>query len=143
MNEQLLFWFVVGCCYLNFKMLANSLVQGYGRHRYKSFKYREDAPFFRAELPVGSEQPELLTRADACWRNDLENIPGFIVAALCGLFCDVPLEVYRTLIVLFCAGRTVQTVCLLLALQPWRFLGFLLGQVCTAAMFVWSLRSFL
>jgi uncharacterized MAPEG superfamily protein len=142
MNEQLLFWFVVGSCYLAHKMLANSFVQAYGRFRYKSFKYREDKPFFGAELPTG-EQPELLTRADACWRNDLENIPTFIVAALCGLFCEVPLEVYRALVLLFCAGRTLQTVSLLLAVQPWRFIGFFIGQICTAAMFIWSLRTFL
>ncbi|MFA7481517.1 MAG: MAPEG family protein [Vulcanimicrobiota bacterium] len=143
MNQQLLFWFVLGACYLNLKMLANSFVQGYGRFRYKSFKYKEDQPFFRAEAPSGGEQPEILTRADACWRNDLENIPGFLVAALCGLFCEVPLEVYRALMIIFCAGRTLQTVSLLLAKQPWRFIGFLAGQVATIAMFAWSIRAIL
>ena len=142
MNQQLIFWFVVGACYLNFKMLANSFVQGYGRFKYKSFKYREDEMFFRTDLPEGGSQPELLTRADACWRNDLENIPGFLVAALCGLFCGIPVEVYRALIILFCAGRTVQTVSLILALQPWRFIGFLAGQICTMAMFAWSMKEF-
>jgi uncharacterized MAPEG superfamily protein len=143
MNQQLIFWFVVGACYLNFKMLANSLVQGYGRFKYKSFKYREDEMFFRTEMRRDEPQPELLTRADACWRNDLENIPVFLFAALGGLVCGIPLEVYRALIVLFCAGRTLQTVSLLLSLQPWRFIGYLAGQTCTVAMFAWSLKELL
>lgn len=139
MEQQTLAVFVGGCAYLYLKMLTNSFVQAYCRFRYKSFKYKEDEVFFQTKLP-DAPQPELLTRADAAWRNDLENIPIFLIAALCGLLTGVPAKVYTCLVVAFCLGRTVQSFSLLRGLQPWRFLGYITGQVCTSALFLWSLR---
>lgn len=132
--------FVGACAFLYLKMLANSMVQAYCRFRYKSFKYREDEPFFRCKFEDQEPQPELLTRADAAWRNDHENIPIFLAAALCGLLTGVPLPVYTGLVVAFCVGRSTQTLCLLKGIQPWRFIGFVTGQICTSALFIWSLR---
>lgn len=140
-DQQTLAAFVATCAYLFLKMFANSGVQAYGRARYKSHKYPEDQRFFGAP-PNRQTQPELLTRADAAWRNDLENIPIFIVAALCGLLSGVSYALYLPLVIVFCAGRTVQSVSLLLRLQPWRFLGYLSGVVATGTMFVLSLRQF-
>lgn len=141
MDHQSLCTFVATSAYLYLKMMGNSGVQAYTKFRYKSHKYDEDHIFFRA--PANREsQPELLTRADACWRNDLENIPIFLIAALCGLLAGVPHHLYTWIAVAFCAGRTVQTVSLLLGLQPWRFLGYITGVICTGAMFVLSLRQF-
>lgn len=142
MDQQSLCTFVATSAYLFLKMFANSGVQGYARFRYKSHKYNEDQVFFGAPADREKPQPEILTRADACWRNDLENIPMFIVAALCGLMAGVPQHLYLPLMVAFCIGRTVQSVSLLLALQPWRFLGYAAGVVSTGAMFVLSLRQF-
>jgi uncharacterized MAPEG superfamily protein len=142
MDSQSLCTFVATNAYLFMKMFANSGVQGYARFRYKSHKYREDEVYFRAPADRQSPQPELLTRADACWRNDLENIPIFIVAALCGLLAGVPQSLYLPLMIAFCVGRTVQSLSLLLALQPWRFLGYVTGLISTGTMFVLALRQF-
>jgi uncharacterized MAPEG superfamily protein len=141
MDSQSLCTFVATSAYLFLKMFANSGVQGYARMRGKTPKYREDKMFFGTEHDSAAETPELLQRADACWRNDLENIPVFLVAALCGLLTGVPHSLYLPLMLLFCVGRTLQTVSLLLALQPWRFFGYVAGVVSTGAMFVLALRQ--
>jgi uncharacterized MAPEG superfamily protein len=141
MDQNTLSYFVSGSAYLFLKMFGNTAVQGYARFRYKSHKYQEDSRLFRAPADRETPQPEILTRADAAWRNDLENIPIFIVAALCGLMTGLPAPLYGALVFAFCAGRTVQTVALLAALQPWRFLGYATGVVTTGLMFALSLRQ--
>jgi glutathione S-transferase len=133
--------FVASSAYLFLKMFANSGVQGYARFRWKSFKYREDQGFFGAPFDENRPQPELLMRADAAWRNDLENIPMFVVAALCGALSGVPLPLYRVLVLAFCAARTLHTPCLLFGWQPWRFLSFALGIASTLLLYGVSLRQ--
>lgn len=140
--QQNLIYFVAGCAYLYLKMMANTGVQGYARFRYKSHKYNEDTKFFGTKPDREAPQPEILTRADAAWRNDLENIPLFIAAALCGYLSGVSTALYGPLVIAFCAARSVHTLSLLVGLQPWRFLGYLVGVVSTGTMFVLSLRQF-
>lgn len=142
MDQQSLCTFVATSAYLFLKMFANSGVQGYARLRSKTPKYREDKMFFGTEHDPARPPSDLLQRADACWRNDLENIPIFIVAALCGLMAGVPQNLYLPLMLIFCVGRTLHSVSMLLALQPWRFLGYVAGVVSTGALFVLSLRQF-
>jgi glutathione S-transferase len=142
MNQELLMYYVVACFFLSVKMSINSIVQGYGRFRYKSFNYPEDQPYFRTDCSRDEPMPEILYRAQAAWRNDLENIPIFFVAALCGLLAGVPLETYRALLLMFCLARALHSVSFYLALQPWRFIGYLAGQVSTIAMFCYSLVRF-
>lgn len=141
MDQQPLCTFVATSAYLFLKMFANSGVQGFARLRARAPKYREDQKFFGAQPDPQAPPSDLLQRADACWRNDLENIPIFLVAALSGLLTGVPQTLYLPLMLLFCLGRTVQTVSLLLALQPWRFFGYAAGVISTGAMFVLSLRQ--
>jgi uncharacterized MAPEG superfamily protein len=133
--------FVAGSAFLFLKMFANTGVQGYCRFRYKSFKYREDEPFFGVALESARPQPELLTRADACWRNDLENIPAFWVASLCGMLVPIDLGTYTGLVVTYCAARFLHTVFLLWGRQPWRFLAYAVALFCCGLMFVSSLRG--
>lgn len=141
MDQQSLTYFVAGSAYLYLKMLGNSGVQGFARFRHKNPKYKEDAPFFGGTSGMDQPQPELLVRADACWRNDLENVPIFIVAALAGLLAGVPSGLYGILVFAFCAGRTLHTVTMLIGKQPWRFLGYLTGVISTGVMFTLSLRQ--
>lgn len=142
MDQQSLCAFVATSAYLFVKMFANSAVQGFTRMRMKAPKFAEDGKFFGGNTDPEGPLGELLARADGCWRNDLENIPIFLVAALCGLMAGVPYGLYLPLLLAFCLARTLQTVSLLLALQPWRAIGYGAGLVCTGAMFVLSLRQF-
>lgn len=140
MEPQAVSVFVATSAFLFLKMLGNTMVQGYCRFRYKSFKYREDEPFFRARLDPDRPQPELLNRADAAWRNDLENIPMFVIAALCALLSGLPTAAYTILCATYCGARTLHTLTLLAALQPWRFIFFVVGMSCTCSLFIWSLH---
>ena len=133
--------FVASSAYLFLKMFANSGVQGYARFRWKSFRYQEDQGFFGAPFDEHRPQPDLLMRADAAWRNDLENIPMFIVASLCALMTGVSLPLYKACVVSFCAARTLHTPCLLFRWQPWRFLAFASGVAATLVLYASSLRQ--
>ena len=133
--------FVATTAYLFLKMFANTGAQAAGRLRYKSYKYREDEPFFGTKFDEQPPQPEYLTRAEGAWRNDLENIPIFLFAALCGLLSGLPLGTYKALCIAFCAARTLHTVFLLSGLQPWRFICYFVGVVSTGAMFATSLHA--
>ena len=133
--------FVLASAYLFLKMNANSAVQGYARFRYNSFKFREDEVYFQVADRESRPTPQLMTRADACWRNDLENIPIFLVAALCGLMVKLDLQLYSALVVVFCAARSAHSFFLLWGKQPWRFLTYATAISCTGVMFVASLRN--
>ena len=65
---------------LFFKMFAISIVQGIGRVNAKQFVTAEDARFFAHAPPAPDEAP-IVKRAAMAWRNDLENIPIFLIVA--------------------------------------------------------------
>src|SRR5579871_107051 len=65
---------------LSLKMFAIGVVQGLARAGAKKFANPEDAKMFGAEL-VPQEVPTV-QRANNAWRNDLENIPIFLILAL-------------------------------------------------------------
>lgn len=133
--------FVATSAYLFLKMHFNSFFQGYARARGSGFKYPEDRLFDSSPKPEEQikKMEDLEWRATACWRNDLENIPLFFVAALCGLMSGIPLPAYKALLVAFCIARTLHSASLLFGRQPWRFIFFLVGMCITSTLFVWSL----
>lgn len=134
--------FVAASAFLFVKMLFNSFVQGYARFRATGFRYPEDT--FLDPKNVDESYKERLSRlehrATAAWRNDLENIPMFLVAAYCGLISHIPMESYQSLVLAFCLARAFHTVALLVGRQPWRFLFFLAGVSVTLTLFLWSLK---
>jgi len=107
-------------------MSANSVVQGIGRLRTKTFVTPEDAQFFAHSPPAPDEAP-IVKRAAMVWRNDLENIPLFLFLGL----------IYVTLgcwpggafiyFTIFVIARILHTVAYLNGLQPWRTIFFTLG----------------
>lgn len=133
--------FTATAAFLFLKMTANSFVQAYTRIRGVGFGYPEDVSTFKGRERV-QEHPlkDLHERAGAAWRNDCENLPIFLVAALCGAVAQVPLQAYTALLVAFCGLRLVHFVSLLKAAQPWRFLSFVAAQSIIGTLFVWSLR---
>src|SRR6266849_6744844 len=64
---------------LTFKMFAVSIVQGRGRIGSTIYTVPEDAKLFSGKLEA-QEAPSV-QRASNCWRNDLENIPIFLILA--------------------------------------------------------------
>ncbi len=142
MEQQALCVFVATSAYLYLKMTANSLVQGYCRFRGLGFSYPEDRSLLGGPEPQSNDPhplEDLHWRAGSAWRNDLENIPIFLVAALCGLLTGIPAEPYGWLLILFASARTLHTAFLLKSWQPTRFLAFATGQTVTGVLFLWSL----
>lgn len=86
MSEVTLKFWIVCTFILALKMWANSAVQAIARFKYKTFVNPEDAKFFGAmlktDMSVQSVEHPLVQRATLCWRNDLENIPLFMVLSL-------------------------------------------------------------
>ena len=127
MERQALFYWALTAVYLSLKMFGNSLVQAYWRSKSKSFSRPDDAQFFgRGSRP--KEEPAIVGRAQACWRNDLENIPMFLLLLLGFVLAGAPplqVAVYGGLFAFF---RTLHTLFYLNPRQPHRFLVFVCGS---------------
>jgi glutathione S-transferase len=117
------------------KMLVNSGVQGYHRIGKSAFAIPEDARFFGKKEPLAQDLPEV-QRASAVWRNDLENIPIFLflglVYVLVGGSPDAAPYYFGTFVV----ARYAHMLFYLNAMQPWRFLAFLVGQLAALGLAV-------
>ncbi|MCA9794507.1 MAG: MAPEG family protein [Candidatus Eremiobacteraeota bacterium] len=141
MNQDAVAVLAATATFLFLKMQTNSVLQGYARAKGVGFVYPEDQAFFGG--PKGQERShyeDLHFRATAAWRNDVENIPMFLMAAVCGLLAGVPLEAFRLLLIGYCVCRSLHTVFLVKSVQPWRFLLFATGNTITGVLFLWSLR---
>lgn len=124
------------------KMFANSGVQAYHRIGKRAFAIPEDARFFGGREPLAQELPEV-QRAAAVWRNDLENIPIFLFLGLVYVLVDAPASTAPLLFGTFVVARFAHMVFYLNALQPWRFLAFLVGQVASVCIAVRILQKVL
>ncbi len=115
------------------KMFFNSGVQAWVRVRHRAFVRPDDAAFFGAgATPLERELP-LVDRAQQCWRNDLENIPMFLLLSL-GLVLlggsSYWVAVYCSV---FVVGRVLHTAFYLSPRQPHRNIAFQLGVLATFA----------
>lgn len=117
---------------LTLKMAWISVVQGIGRTNSKVFTIPEDARMFGGQL-AAAEVPSV-DRAARAWRNDLENIPIFLILA--GIYVmaglpDGPFEVYCCV---FMAMRILHTYFYLKGIQPWRTVAFTIGAFAMFAL---------
>ncbi len=117
------------------KMLANSGVQGYHRIGKKAFAIPEDARFFGATAPLAQDLPEV-QRASAVWRNDLENIPIFLFLGLVYVLIGESHAAAPYYFGTFVVARYAHMIFYLNAMQPWRFLAFLVGQLAAVGLAV-------
>jgi glutathione S-transferase len=130
----LLKMYTITAIVLTFKMVAISLAQGRARVAAGIFVNAEDALTFS-----GKEAPEeapAVQRAARAWRNDLENIPIFLILALiyvsAGL-ADTPFIIYC---LVFMACRIGHTICYLNAIQPARTILFTVGALTMLALII-------
>ena len=120
---------------LTLKMAAISIVQGRAR-----VSARESLPTRKMPRTFGGQQASaeapMVERASRAWRNDLENIPIFLIhrldlrirGPLGGSICH--------LLPVFMAARIVHTICYLNAIQPFRTISFTAGAVTMLAMMI-------
>jgi uncharacterized MAPEG superfamily protein len=109
------------------KGLAASVYQARLRIKARAFASPEDARFMRSRK-INDETPQI-QRVAAVWRNDLENIPYFLVLALAYVLLDcwpAGAALYFGLFLLF---RFTHTAAYLLSLQPLRFISYSGGAV--------------
>lgn len=120
---------------LGFKMFVNSLAQGRGRFASSIFTNPEDAKLFGGKLET-HEAPSV-ERASSVWRNDLENIPFFlIVAGIYVMATGLSSEAFEIYCVVFVVSRILHTIFFLNAIQPWRTIAFTVGEGAMFAMMI-------
>lgn len=142
MNTAFTYWFIC-VAILWFKMFANSIVQGIYRIRNRSFTRPDDAAFFGKGVAVQSEELPIVQRASACWRNDLENIPMFLIIGLGFVVADGSATAALIYFGLFTLARIAHTIFYLRPTQPWRNIAYQLGTLTTVVMVVHTLMILL
>jgi len=119
---------------LAFKMSAISIVQGRARTQAKKFLNPEDARTLGGESVT--EEVEMVLRGGRAWRNDLENIPIFLILG----WIYVAAGLSTTLFIVYCAvfviARIFHTICYLNAVQPLRTISFVVGSLAMLALII-------
>jgi uncharacterized MAPEG superfamily protein len=119
---------------LALKMAAISVVQGRGRLSAGTFTNPEDARTFGAQQ-APSEAPAV-ERASKAWRNDLENIPIFLILAWIYVAAGLSAAAFVIYCIIFMAARIAHTICYLNAIQPARTIAFTAGAVTMLVMII-------
>jgi uncharacterized MAPEG superfamily protein len=122
--------YAVSTAVLFFKMQGIGFYQGFVRTKSKSFSNPEDAKAFKGELST-QEHPDV-ERANKAYRNDLENIPMFLLMSLGYIMLTCPEKAGVICIMLFTFARIMHTVTYLKGMQPWRTIAYAIGLFCSA-----------
>jgi glutathione S-transferase len=119
---------------LALKMASIAIVQGRARTGEGAFLNPEDAEMFGGQAVP--EEPEMVQRASRAWRNDLENIPIFLILA--GIYVSAGLSTTAFVIycVVFMAARIIHTFCYINSIQPLRTVSFTVGAAVMMAMMI-------
>jgi uncharacterized MAPEG superfamily protein len=119
---------------LELKMAAIALVQGRGRVTSGLFVLPEDAKLF-----AGTESPNeapIVDRASKAWRNDLENIPIFLILAGIYVMAGLSAKAFAFYCTVFVVMRIVHTYTFIKGIQPWRTVVFTIGVLAMFAMMI-------
>ncbi len=115
-------------------MYAIGIYTASTRARHKVALNPEDAARFGRQLST-SEHPEV-ERVQRAHRNDLENIPAFLLLGLIAVLAGVPQLGLHICLIAFTAARVGHSVAYLKAMQPWRSVSFGVGQLSTLGLMV-------
>jgi glutathione S-transferase len=119
---------------LAFKMAAISVVQGRARLTSKTFGNPEDAIAFGGK--TAPEEHPAVQRAAKAWRNDLENIPIFLILGWIYVAAGLSVAAFATYCAVFTLARIAHTVCYLNSIQPWRTHAYTIGAIATLALII-------
>lgn len=122
--------YAVSTAVLFFKMQGIGFYQGAVRSKNKVFSNPEDAKAFKGEV-LPQEHPDI-ERANRAYRNDLENIPMFLLMSLGYIMLTCPEKAGVICIMLFTFARIMHTVTYLKGMQPWRSISYGIGLLCSA-----------
>jgi len=131
---DLLRMYAITAIVLALKMFAIAIVQGRGRMNAGIFVNPEDAKTFHAkEAP---QEAPIVERAARAWRNDLENIPIFLILAWIYVSAGLSTAAFVVYCLVFMAARIAHTICYINAIQPARTIAFTIGAVATLALII-------
>lgn len=130
----LLKMYAITAIVLTLKMAAISLAQGRGRVSTSIFVNPEDAKFFHGQ-EADAETPAV-QRASRAWRNDLENIPIFLILGWIYVAAGLQIGAFVIYCLIFMLCRIVHTVCYLKSIQPMRTIAFTIGVLTMLAMMI-------
>lgn len=119
---------------LVFKMYAVGIYTASTRARLKMALNPEDAARFGAQLST-AEHPEV-ERVLRAHRNDLENIPPFLILGFIAVLVGAPVWGLRVAFIAFTAARVVHSLAYIKAMQPWRSMSFGIGTLSVLALSV-------
>ncbi len=109
------------------KLFGNSAIQGLVRLKHRQFVKPEDAKFYGRNAPPAAAEHILVERAAAVWRNDLENIPIFLILALGVVLAGDEGTWTAALCAAFVLGRLAHTAFFLFPRQPHRNIAYQVG----------------
>jgi uncharacterized MAPEG superfamily protein len=124
---MLLRMYAITAIVLALKMAAISIAQGRARLSAGVFTNPEDAKSFGAQL--ASAEAPAVDRASKAWRNDLENIPIFLIIAWIYVYAGLSASAFVIYCIVFMIARIAHTICYLNAIQPWRTVAFTVGAL--------------
>jgi glutathione S-transferase len=130
----LLKMYTITAIVLTVKMVAISLVQGRARVAAGIFINGEDAATFAGT--EASEEAPAVRRAARAWRNDLENIPIFLILAWIYVAAGLSVTAFVIYCLVFVACRILHTIFYLNAVQPLRTISFTVGAVTMLALMI-------
>ena len=130
----LLRMYAITAIVLALKMSAIAVVQGRSRTGAGAFINPEDATAFGGAAVA--QEPEMVLRAARAWRNDLENIPIFLILAWIYVAANLSGSAFVIYCLVFMVARIAHTFCYINSIQPWRTASFVLGAVATLALII-------
>jgi uncharacterized MAPEG superfamily protein len=130
----LLRMYTITAIVLALKMAAIGVVQGRVRTNAGVFVNPEDAKTFRAKQ--APEEAPAVQRAARAWRNDLENIPIFLILAWIFVAAGLSATAFAVYCVVFMVARIIHTICYLNSIQPWRTIAFTIGALTMLALII-------
>jgi uncharacterized MAPEG superfamily protein len=122
---------------LLFKSTLLSAIQVVSRARARTFLVAEDARLMRTT--VTDREAPFVVRCGNVWRNDLENIPFFLMAALTFALLGGAASAAAWWFGGFVAVRYLHTAIYLAGLQPARTIAYLTGLALTWGLVISSL----
>jgi uncharacterized MAPEG superfamily protein len=120
---------------LELKMVALAVVQGRGRMTSGLHTLPEDAKMFHGGAAATMEAP-VVDRASRAWRNDLENIPIFLILAGIYVMAGLSPNAFALYCLIFIVMRILHTYSYIKAIQPWRTIAYTIGAVAMFAMMI-------
>ena len=131
---MLLQMYAITAIVLALKMAGISVVQGRARMSAGVFTNPEDAKAFGGRQ--ASAEAPMVERASKAWRNDLENIPIFLIIAWIYVAAGLSAGAFVIYCIVFMAARVTHTICYLNAIQPARTIAFTVGALTMLALII-------